>query len=917
MAEDALRPPAGGRSLEEVLAELAQLPSNVPAEQTVPLLRQAVALSDRRARPKQWAALQGKLGQALADFWGGDVSANRDEAIRCCLDALSVLDRAGDAVLWAMAHFQLGELYAQRLAGDAAANREQALKHYQEALTACDNPELKWLRRAVRVALAKPLLYRESADHAACVEQAIEHLEAAVREIAPAESPSEWGEAQMFLGGAYQERWRGDRAENIERAFAAYSAALTVFTRAGAPTVWAGLQNMLGATWLLRLATDYRRNPEEALACHRRAQEVLSRESDPQGWAETETQCGDAWQAQFLGDPEENLDQALACYRRALEIRTLERDPNGYALIQANMAGLLARRRRGDAQSNLREAIACLKASLRVFLRETYPERWADTHAKLGAVYGTIVRRGGKAALPDVEKHCRSALEVYAPGTSAEERRRILGVLGDAHFDAGGWTEAARAYTDAVDAGETLFAAAHTPAGRQAEVWYLAPLCTNLAYALLREGSFDEALIRLEQGKMRNLTPEGEQGGTPVPSLAVIPADGAAVLPILTERGSAVIVIPGGAATIVAEHVLWLDSLKREEALRLLRGDPDAGELGGWLRSYLSRGTDPTGWAAAVAGIGVTLWEMFLGAVHGRLQALGLRAGAPVVFVPQAGLGVLPWHAASSEKDGLRRYFLDDYTVSYTPSLTGLEAAGKRLREVGQRPGDSLLAVADTAGDLDHAGLEAWAVAARFDTSRRRVLSGGEATVEAVRDALEAPSYIHFCCHGQYNWNDAFLSGLQLAGGRILTLNDILADIRFSRARLVTLSACETGLTRVTSAPDEQVGLTSVILQAGAPAVAATLWRVIDDSTAMVMARFYECHLGDGLNPAAALRLSQIWLRDATAKELADLCNVWRRQPGPAQEIASRAWRHFARLAPGEKPYAHPQYWAPFVLTGV
>lgn len=917
MAEDALKPSAGGRGLEQVLAELSQLSFTAQAEQAVPLLREAVTLSDRQARPKQWAALQGKLGQALANFWGGDVSANREEAIRCCNNALSALDRAGDAVLWAMAHFQLGELHAQRLAGNALENREQALEHYREALSACDAPELQWLRPVVRVALAKPLLYRETPDHAACVERAIEHLEAAVREISPAESPSEWAEAQMFLGGAYRERWRGDRSDNIERACGAFTSAMKVFTRESDPSVWAGLQNMLGATWLQRLATDYRQNPEEALACHRRAQEVLSRETDPLGWAETETQCGDALQARFLGDPEENLDQALACYRRALEIRTLERDPNGYALIQANLAGALTRRRRGDPGKNLREAIVCLEATLRVFVRDTYPERWADAHANLGAVYGSLVRRGEKEALHDVEAHCRLALEVYAPGTCAQERRRILGVLGDAHFDAGGWGGAVRAYTDAVAEGETLFAAAHTPAGRQAEVWHLAPLCTNLAYALLRAGRCDEALLRLEQGKMRNLTREGAQRGAPVPSLAVIPADGAAVLPILTEQGSAVLVIPGGAATVVPAHVLWLDDLKREEALRVLRGNPDAGELGGWLRSYLSRSSDPPGWAVAVAGIGVALWNLFLGAVHGRLQALGLREGAPVVFAPQAGLGVLPWHAAAYEKAGLRRYFLDDFTVSYTPSLTGLEAARQRLHEVEQRPGDTLLAVANPTGDLEHAGLEAWAIAERFDASRRRILSGGEATQGAVLEALALASHIHFSCHARYDWNDAFLSGLRLADGRTLTLNEILANIRFSGARLVTLSACETGLTRATSAPDEQVGLTSAILQAGAPAVAATLWPVSDASTAMVMAHFYECHRRDGLTPAAALRRSQLWLRDATAQDLADLCEGWRKQPGPHRETASTVWRRFARLEPGVKPYAHPKYWAPFVLTGL
>jgi CHAT domain-containing protein len=48
----------------------------------------------------------------------------------------------------------------------------------------------------------------------------------------------------------------------------------------------------------------------------------------------------------------------------------------------------------------------------------------------------------------------------------------------------------------------------------------------------------------------------------------------------------------------------------------------------------------------------------------------------------------------------------------------------------------------------------------------------------------------------------------------------------------------------------------------GRPAVClSTLWPVADDSTALLMAKFYELHMGDGLAPPAALRRAQVWLR--------------------------------------------------------
>jgi CHAT domain-containing protein len=95
------------------------------------------------------------------------------------------------------------------------------------------------------------------------------------------------------------------------------------------------------------------------------------------------------------------------------------------------------------------------------------------------------------------------------------------------------------------------------------------------------------------------------------------------------------------------------------------------------------------------------------------------------------------------------------------------------------------------------------------------------------------------------------------------------------RARLVVLSACETGLGKLQGG-DEITGLTRTFLTAGADTVVASLWKVSDESTAMLMQEFYR-RLGDGLAPAAALRESALAVR---AK------------------------------------YQHPFYWAPFVVTG-
>src|SRR5437868_15535210 len=54
----------------------------------------------------------------------------------------------------------------------------------------------------------------------------------------------------------------------------------------------------------------------------------------------------------------------------------------------------------------------------------------------------------------------------------------------------------------------------------------------------------------------------------------------------------------------------------------------------------------------------------------------------------------------------------------------------------------------------------------------------------------------------------------------------------------------------------------------GAAGVLGTLWPVDDRATALLIAKFYELHLGQGLAPPAALKRAQAWLREATRAEL-------------------------------------------------
>ena len=96
----------------------------------------------------------------------------------------------------------------------------------------------------------------------------------------------------------------------------------------------------------------------------------------------------------------------------------------------------------------------------------------------------------------------------------------------------------------------------------------------------------------------------------------------------------------------------------------------------------------------------------------------------------------------------------------------------------------------------------------------------------------------------------------------------------------------------------------------------STLWAVADISTMILMSQFFSYHLQGGFQPAEALRLAQLGLRDLTAEKLADDFAAKRRQAGRYHEQVSAAWRRFAAMKPEAQPFSHPYFWAAFTFTG-
>lgn len=135
--------------------------------------------------------------------------------------------------------------------------------------------------------------------------------------------------------------------------------------------------------------------------------------------------------------------------------------------------------------------------------------------------------------------------------------------------------------------------------------------------------------------------------------------------------------------------------------------------------------------------------------------------------------------------------------------------------------------------------------------------------------------------------------------------------MNFRRVELLTLSACDTATGGGVNENGAEVeGLAAVVLKKEAKSVLATLWKVADSSTAGLMQRFYAPRAGASPpSRAQALRQAQLALLQGQGAQAPDTERAAQR---------STAGGQVPKALPVDptKPWAHPYYWAPFVLSG-
>ncbi len=244
-----------------------------------------------------------------------------------------------------------------------------------------------------------------------------------------------------------------------------------------------------------------------------------------------------------------------------------------------------------------------------------------------------------------------------------------------------------------------------------------------------------------------------------------------------------------------------------------------------------------------------------------------------IVIIPNGTLHFIPFQALMNSKG---EYLVEKYNIVYSPS----GSVYKLCRDKDVKKGSGFMGMA--LGDIsvgNNVGLPG------TEDELKKILPlfpdklssfGTESTETFAKKSAGEFNFIHFATHGIYNYRQPLYSFLLFPpsdndDGRLNVWEVFEMNIS---SKLVTLSACETGLGNLDQG-DELVGLSRAFLYAGSSAVIVSLWSVADYPTSILMTNFYKYI-----------------------------------KTHPLQEALTLAQRDVI------KQYPQPLYWSPFILIG-
>ncbi len=863
--------------------------------------------------------------------------------------------------------YNLANDYSDRIKGDRGDNLEMAIGFSEAALQVYTRQDFPQYWAGTQNNLATAYRNRIKGDSGDNLEMAIAFAEAALKVYTRQAFSQDWAGTQIILGQAYLDRIKGDKRDNLEMAIAFSEAALQIYTHQAFPQDWAGTQNNLGEAYRVRINGDRGDNLEMAIAFYEAALQVYTCQAFPQDWAMTQNNLAIAYSDRINGDRGDNLEIAIKCYKAALQIYTRQAFPQYWAMTQHNLATTYSDRINGDRGDNLEMAIQCYKAALQVYTCQAFPQYWAGTQNNLAGAYRDRINGDRGDNLEMAIKCYKAALEFRTPTTLPLDCLLTAQNLGNLGFAESLWETAIFGYEKAIEAVEQSREWVTSDRRKQEIIEENLDVYENMVKCCINHQQYDRALQTVERSKSRYLvelfTKSKIESKTATESgIALtqkVESIDIAKFQKTLDPETAIVEWYIGNSKFEPKDENWggLAFMFTCDAIEIVvLTATKLAELETWKNDYLNEYRDKAK---------QKIWQQTL---SDKLQKLSeilrldeIVAKIPndcrqLILVPHRYLHLFPLHALPftsqtrfTQETMFRGNLLDCFPggVKYAPSLQLLQILQNRIKTRTSAAPElqPLFAIQNPTEDLSNADMEVETIKTRFNP--HQILLKKQATKTALnenRENLSNANYLHFSCHGVFNFDNPLLSSLVLADSlepqtsppppesnqpdekqryvtlrsgrkaipeKCLTLREIFAELQLPQCSLVTLSACETGLTTSTAMTDEYIGLPSGFLYAGSMNVVSSLWAVDDFATAILMIKFYQ-ELPDADSVAIALNAAQNWMRGVSLKDF----QVWMGLLNLDEKCMETAKEWLSYSSKDKPPFQDPEYWAAFCATG-
>lgn len=311
-------------------------------------------------------------------------------------------------------------------------------------------------------------------------------------------------------------------------------------------------------------------------------------------------------------------------------------------------------------------------------------------------------------------------------------------------------------------------------------------------------------------------------------------------------------------------------------------------------------------------------------------RSLSERGITQLILVPDVLTRAIPLHLAMvcgkevtiPGIDTSDAHFLCEVMpVEYVPAVQAVAASQLfvRPRAIG-----AIAGFADPHGDLAgvRAELEAFGERAKAggNADRWSLATGDAMTREAVSAAIGTADMVVLGTHGHFVAGDLKASHLVMHDAP-WTLDEMLRLPTMEKRALLVLVACEAGAVALTPNDALSWGIPGALVNAGASAVLANLWPVVDVTANILLDRFLVHLAHRGFRPSAALFRAVRDLRRMTHDEAVVACRTHydrlkAHKAAPEALVGARTLMDWVDDSDSPTPFAHPFFWGATAIFG-